>query len=62
MNTYKRHRFPPEIFDIESWTTPRMDSIELAQDLAAQRAKGTLDIDQEGYIPFKVKKFDELED
>ena len=55
-------KYTPEIFDVESWTTLRMDSIELAQDLATQRANGTLDIDQEGYIPFKVKKFDELDD
>lgn len=53
-------KFTPEIFDLESWTEMRMDSIELAQKLAAQRAAGTLDIDQLDYVPFKVKKFDEL--
>ena len=57
---FKKHT--PEIFDIESWTDIRLDSLELAQDLATQRAEGTLDIDQEDYVPFKVKKFDELDD
>lgn len=52
--------YTPEIFDIDAWTELRMDSIELAQDLAAKRAAGTLDIDQEDYVPFKVKKFNEL--
>ncbi len=53
-------QYTPEIFDLESWTGLRMDSIELAQDLAAQRAAGTLDIDQEDYVPYQVKKFNEL--
>lgn len=55
-------KYTPEIFDIDAWKDLRMDSIELNQDLAAQRAAGTLDIDQEDYVPFQVKKFDELED
>ena len=55
-------KYTPEIFDLEAWTDVRMDSIELAQSLAKQRAEGTLDIDQEDYVPFIVKKFDELED
>ena len=55
-------KYTPEIFDIESWTVLRLDSIELAQDLAEQRAAGILDIDQENYIPFSVKNFDELDD
>ena len=37
-----------------------MDNIELAQSLAKQRADGVLDIDQDDYVPFKVKKFDEI--
>jgi len=53
-------KYTPEIFDIESWTETRMDSIELAQSLAKQRADGTLDIDQEDYVPFEVKKFNEI--
>tara|TARA_Y100000385_G_scaffold211630_1_gene219728 strand:- start:2149 stop:3150 length:1002 start_codon:yes stop_codon:yes gene_type:complete len=53
-------KYTPEIFDLESWTDVRLDSIELAQKLAAERAAGTLDIDQPDYVPFKVKKFDEL--
>ena len=52
----------PEIFDVASWTDMRLDSIELAQDLAEKRAAGTLDIDQKDYIPATVKKFDELDD
>lgn len=55
-------KYTPEIFDIESWTALRLDSLELEQELAAQRAEGTLDIDQEDYVPFTVKKFDELGD
>ncbi len=54
-------KYTPEIFDIDAWTDLRMDTIELAQELAAQRAAGTLDIDQPDYVPFEVKKFDELE-
>lgn len=53
-------KYTPEIFDLDAWTELRMDSMELAQDLAAKRAAGTLDIDQEDYVPFVVKKFDEL--
>lgn len=53
-------KYTPEIFDIEAWTEVRMDSIELAQSLAKQRAAGTLDIDQPDYTPFKAKSFDEL--
>ena len=53
-------KYTPEIFDIEGWTDFRMDSIELAQSLAKQRADGVLDIDQDDYVPFKVKKFDEI--
>ena len=55
-------KYTPEIFDIDAWTEVRMDSIELAQSLAKQRADGTLDIDQEGYVPFTVKKYNELEE
>ena len=53
-------KYTPEIFDIEGWTDFRMDNIELAQSLAKQRADGVLDIDQDDYVPFKVKKFDEI--
>lgn len=55
-------KYTPEIFDLERWTELRMDSVEIAQSLAKQRAEGTLDIDQEGYTPFVVKKYNELED
>ena len=55
-------KYTPEIFDIDSWTETRLDSIELAQDLASKRAAGTLDIDQDGYVPFTVKEFDEVDD
>ena len=55
-------KYTPEIFDIEAWTDVRMDNIEYAQTLYQKRADGTLDIDQKDYVPFKVKKFDELED
>ena len=55
-------KYTPEIFDIKSWTALRFDSIELAQELAAQRRAGTLDIDQEGYVPLIIKKFDQLDD
>lgn len=54
-------KYTPEIFDIDAWTDLRMDTIELAQDLIAQRAAGTLDIDQPDYVPFEVKKFNEVE-
>ena len=53
-------KYTPEIFDIEGWTDLRMDTIELAQSLAKERAEGTLDIDQKDYVPFKVKKFNEI--
>jgi len=53
-------KYTPEIFDLDSWTDVRMDTMEFAQDLAAQRAAGTLDIDQPDYVPFKVKRFDEI--
>lgn len=53
-------KYTPEIFDIEAWTELRLDSIDLAKSLAKKRAEGTLDIDQEDYVPFKIKKFDEL--
>lgn len=55
-------KYTPEIFDLDSWTDVRMDSMELAQSLAKQRAEGTLDIDQEDYKPYRVKKYNELED
>lgn len=55
-------KYTPEIFDIKAWTDVRMDSIEYAQTLFQKRADGTLDIDQEDYVPFTVKKFDELGD
>lgn len=55
-------KYTPEIFDIDKWTTLRIDSAELENHLAAQRAAGTLDIDQEDYVPFTVKKFNELDD
>lgn len=54
-------KYTPEIFDLEAWTDVRIDSMELAADLAAQREAGTLDIDQKDYVPFRVKKFDELD-
>ncbi len=54
--------YTPEIFDLDAWTDVRMDTIELAENLAAQREAGTLDIDQDDYVPFTVKRFDELED
>lgn len=53
-------KYTPEIFDIPAWTEMRLDSIELMQDLVKQRANGTLDIDQKDYVPFEVKKFNEL--
>ena len=53
-------KYTPEIFELDKWTDVRMDTIELVQDLAKQRAAGTLDIDQPDYVPFEVKKFDEL--
>lgn len=45
----------PEIFDIEGWTETRIDSLDLVNDLMEKRAKGTLDIDQPGYVAPKVK-------
>ncbi len=45
--------YTPEIFDA-GWEDLRMDSIELFQELSAKRANGTLDIDQENYVPFDV--------
>ena len=54
-------KFTPEIFDLEAWTDIRIDTLELQQDLDRQRAQGTLDIDQDDYVPFTVKKFDELD-
>ena len=53
-------KYTPEIFDTEAWTDVRMDNVELAQKLIAQRAAGTLDIDQPDYVPFEVKSFGEL--
>ena len=47
-------KYTPEIFD-ENWTEMRIDSVELVQDLQAKRQAGTLDIDQEGYVPFEIK-------
>ena len=52
----------PEIFDIQNWTETRLDSIDLEKNLAAKRAAGTLDIDQEDYVPVTIKKFNELDD
>jgi len=53
-------KYTPEIFDLDSWTEVRMDSLELSMSLAKQRADGTLDIDQEDYVPYRVKKYNEL--
>ncbi len=52
--------YTPEIFDLANWTETRIDSVELAQELAGARASGTLDIDQPGYVAPRVKRFDEL--
>jgi hypothetical protein len=53
-------KYTPEIFNIEAWTEMRLDSVEFAQSLAEKRASGTLDIDQPGYVPPVIKKFDDL--
>lgn len=45
----------PEIFDIESWTETRIDSLDLIDDLLEKRANGTLDIDQPDYRLKKVQ-------
>ena len=49
----------PEIFD-ESWTELRMDNMELFENLQTQRENGTLDIDQDNYMPFKVKNLNNI--
>ncbi len=48
-------KYTPEIFDIEGWTETRIDSLDLVNDLLEKREKGTLDIDQPGYIRPKVR-------
>lgn len=53
-------KYTPEILDIEPWVIPRIDSIDLMKELMEKREAGTLDIDQEDYVPFTVKKFDEV--
>ena len=45
--------YTPEIFD-ENWSDLRMDTIELVENLTTARENGTLDIDQEDYVPFEV--------
>ena len=50
----------PEIFDLESWVDVRLDTFEFMEKLEAEREAGTLDIDQPDYVPYKVKKFDEI--
>jgi hypothetical protein len=53
-------KYTPEIFDLENWTETRIDSVELAQDIAKKRENGTLDIDQPGYTAPRVRRFDEV--
>lgn len=53
-------KYTPEIFDLESWTDMRIDSVDFINDLNQRREDGTLDIDQPGYAAPAVKKFDEL--
>ena len=53
-------KYTPEIFDLDNWTEVRIDSVELAQELAKARADGTLDIDQPDYVAPRIKRFDEL--
>ena len=53
-------KYTPEIFDLDSWTELRMDSIELEAHLKKQRDAGTLDIDQGDYVPFEVKPFSQI--
>lgn len=54
-------KYTPEIFDLDSWTETRIDNVEEFQKLQSAREAGTLDIDQEGYVPYRVKSFDEVE-
>lgn len=49
----KKHT--PEIFDIESWTETRLDSVDMVNDLLKKRENGTLDIDQPDYSPKKIQ-------
>lgn len=53
-------KYTPEIFDLESWTDMRLDSLDLENSLVEARANGTLDIDQDDYVAPVIKKFDEL--
>jgi hypothetical protein len=53
-------KYTPEIFDVNGWTEMKLDSIEFANSLTKKREDGTLDIDQPGYVPPVIKKFDEL--
>jgi len=55
-------KFTPEIFDLDSWTEPRLDTVEFSQSLAEARENGTLDIDQPDYVAPPIKKFDEVND
>jgi len=52
----------PEIFDLDAWTDMRLDSVDLANELAEARKNGTLDIDQDDYVAPVIKKFDQLAD
>jgi hypothetical protein len=53
-------KYTPEIFDLDSWTDMRLDSVEYENKLREQREAGTLDIDQEGYTAPVIKRFNEL--
>jgi hypothetical protein len=53
-------KYTPEIFDIDSWTEVKLDSIEFANSLTQKRQNGALDIDQTNYAAPVVRKFDEL--
>jgi len=53
-------KYTAEIFNVDTWTEMRLDSVDFARELAEKRAAGTLDIDQPGYVAPPVRKFDEL--
>ena len=53
-------KYTPEIFDLESWTEPRFDNAELAQNLLEKRENGTLDIDQPNYVEPPIRSYDEV--
>ena len=55
-------KYTPEIFDLDAWADMRLDSVDLANELAEARKNGTLDIDQADYMAPVIKKFDELAD